>query len=489
MKEDRNLRRLSENLNDKNDVLFMPAPLQFRERDDYVPKGDETSNPPIGIMYIATYLNMKGYNCKILDIGLKSLSLLDTINYIRNINPRIVGISILTPSVVSAILLANEIKKTLPHIIVGCGGTHLCVDPTFIQRYTCFDFGVKGEGEIIMAEIMKKLDNGEKISGLYDGGYIKDLDSLPFPDYGLIDFKEYGYPLDDIGKRHAAISMITSRGCPFTCSFCCKSESRKYVRFRSVKNIADEIEKNYSISHGEYSFLDDAMTINQKNAGALCKEIINRKLKISWVAQIRADNLNLELAILMKKSGCRELFIGVESGDQRIRNEIIKKKVSDEDIFQVVRFCRIVGIRSSIFLMLGFPSEGKEEIEKTVNFPFVSKADIMGIHLTMLFPGSELYEHAIKSNIIPNNIVDLYISGKLGKDFSTWPKYVPEGLTLEYLEKARARAMRNYFLSFSFILRLLLYYFRFPKRIKYDAHNFRRALSLLSLGKSKVHWS
>lgn len=476
-------------MNNKTDVLFMPAPLQFREGDNYVPKGDETSTPPIGIMYIATYLNSNGYNCKILDIGLKRMSLQETIDYIRNINPRMVGISILTPSVTTAVSLAKEIKKTLPRIIVGCGGTHLCVDPTFIQRYPYFDFGVKGEGEIIMMEIMNKLDNGEKISGLYDGGYVKDLDSLPFPDYNLIDFKEYGSPLDKIGKRRAAITMVTSRGCPFACSFCCKTESRKYVRFRSVKNIADEIEKNYSISHGEYSFMDDAMTLNRKNSVALCKEIIKRKLKISWVAMTRADSLNLELALLMKKSGCRELFIGVESGDPRIRNEIIKKKVSDEDIFEVIRICRRVGIRSSIFLMLGFPSEGKEEIERTVNYSFISNADIMGIHLTMLFPGSELYEQAIKDSIIPGDIVDLYISGKLGKDFSSWPKYVPKGLTLEYLEKARGRAIRKYYLSPFFVFRLLLYYIRFPHRIKYDEHNYRRALAFLFSGKSVVAWS
>jgi radical SAM superfamily enzyme YgiQ (UPF0313 family) len=476
-------------MNEKVDVLFMPAPLQFRRGDNYVQKGDETSTPPIGIMYIATYLNSKGYNCKILDIGLKSMSLQETIAYIRKINPRVVGISILTSSVATAVSLAKEIKKTLPHIIVGCGGTHVCVDPTFIQRYPYFDFGVKGEGELIMVEIMKKLDNGEKISGLYDGGYIKDLDSIPFPDYNLVDFKEYGYPLDKIGKRHSAIAMITSRGCPFACSFCCKSESRKYVRFRSVKNIVDEIEKNYSISRGEYSFLDDTMTLNQKNVAALCKEIIKKKLKISWVAMARADTFNLELALQMKKAGCRELFIGVESGDERIRNEIIKKKVSDKTIFEAIRICRKVGIRSSIFLMLGFPEEGKKEVERTVKYPFISKADIMGIHLTMPLPGSELYEQAIEEGIIPYNLVDLYASGKLGEDFSSWHRYVPKGLTLEYLEKARARSIRKFYLSFSFIFRLLLYYIRFPNRIKYDKHMYRSAMVILFSGKSKVQWS
>jgi radical SAM superfamily enzyme YgiQ (UPF0313 family) len=324
---------------------------------------------------------------------------------------------------------------------------------------------------------------------LYDGGYVKDLESLPFPDYNLIDFKVYGNPNDKVGKRHATVSIMTSRGCPFKCSFCCKPESRKYIRFRSAKNIADEIEKNYQISNGDYQFLDDAMTLNKKNVIDLCKEIIRRKLKLSWMAMIRADNLDLELALLMKKSGCREIFIGVESGDPRIRNEVIKKKVSDETIFEAIKIARIVGIRSNIFLMLGFPTEGVEEIEKTINYCFISKVDIMGIHLTIPFPGSELYEQAIKDGIIPSNLIDLYISGELGKNFSAWPKYVPKGMTLEYLENARARALRRYYLSFAFISRLMFYYIRFPNRIKYDKTNFQNALAILCSGKSVVQLS
>ncbi len=473
----------------KVDVLFMPAPLQFKEGENYIPKGDEASCPAIGPMYIATYLNSMGYNCKILNIGLKSLSLSETIRYIKNINPRIVGISILTPTTITAVPLAREIKKKMPYIIVGCGGTHVCTDPTFIQRYPSFDFGVKGEGELIMLEILKKLDRSEKISGLYDGGYVKDLDSLPFPDYSLIDFEEYGNPWDKVGKRKASITIISSRGCPFACTFCCKPESRRYVRYHSAKNIVDEIEKNYPISHGEYTFGDDAMTLNQKNAAEVCKGIIERKLKISWTAMTRPDCLNLELVKLMKKSGCRELFLGVESGDPRIRNEVIKKKVSDETIFKAIKVCRRVGIRSSIFLMLGFPSEGEKEIERTASYPFISKADMMGIHLTCPLPGSELYGQAIKEKIIPVDLIDQFISGKLGKDFSCWPKYVPKGLTLKYLEKARARALRKYYLSPSFFSRLLLYYLRFPSRIKYDKHLYRSALPFLFSGKSIVQFS
>lgn len=483
------IKKMINNKKKKVDVLFMPAPIQFKSGKGYIPTGDETSTPPIGIMYIAAYLNSKGYNCKILDIGLKGLSLSETIRCIKRVNPRVVGISILTPSTITAVPLAREIKKKMPHVVVGCGGTHICVDPTFIQRYPYFDFAVKGEGELIMLEIMKKLDKKKKVSGLYNGGYVKDLDSLPFPDYNLIDFKEYGYPLDAVGKRWSAIAMITSRGCPFACSFCCKTESRKFVRYRSPKNIVDEIERNYPISRGEYSFLDDTMTLNQKNTNEVCKEIINRKLKISWVAMTRADCVSLGLAKLMKKSGCRELFLGVESGDPRIRNEVIKKKASDEAIFRAIKICRQVGIRSSIFLMLGFPTEGEKEIERTVNYPFLSRADIMGIHLTFPLPGSELWGEAVKEKIIPKDLVDQFIKGKLGKDFSCWPKYIPRGLTLEYLEKARSRALRNFYLSPGFFLRLLFYYFKSPSSIKYDKHLYQSALAILFSGKSKVQFS
>ena len=475
--------------NSKVDILFIPSPIKFKQGDNFIPKGDDTSTPPIGIMYIATFLNSQGYNCKILEVGLKGFSLQETIAYIKKISPRVVGISILTPSTITAVPLAREIKKKIPHIIIGCGGMHVSVDPTFIKRYPYFDFGVKGEGESIMLEIMKKLDVESKISGLYNGGYVKNLDTLPFPDYRLISFKEYGYPLDKIGERRAPIAMITSRGCPFSCSFCCKNESRNYVRFRSAKNIVDEIEKNYPISRGEYSFMDDTFTLNKRNAIEICKDIIKRKLKISWVAMTRADYIDIKLARLLKKSGCRELFLGVESGDFRIRNKVIKKKVSDEDIFKTIKICRFAGIRSSIFLMLGFPSENKKEVEKTINYPISSKADIMGIHLTLPLPGSELYKQSIKEKIIPKDIIDKYILGKLGKDFSSWPSYVPVGLSLNYLKKARAKALRKFYLSPYFLIHLLLYYIRFPFRIKYDKHLYRKAFSFLFRGKSIVQFS
>jgi len=471
------------------DVLFMPAPLQFKKGNHYKPKGDETSTPPIGLMYIASFLNSKGYKCQILDIGLKSLSLSETINYIKKVNPRVVGISILTPSTITAVPLAQEIKKKLPHILVGCGGTHVCVDPTFIKRYPYFDFGVQGEGEHIMLEIMKKLDSNKKISGMYNGDYIKDLDSLPFPDYSLIDFKEYGYPLDPVGKRWSPIAMTTSRGCPFSCSFCSKPESRRFVRFRSAKNIVDEIEKNYSISRGEYSFMDDTMTLNQPNMLEVCRLIMKRKLKISWCAMTRADCLTPRLARQMKKAGCRELFLGVESGDERIRNEVIGKHVSDKKIFRAIEICHQSGIRSSIFLMLGFPTEGRIEMEKTARYLVTSKADLMGIHLTCPLPGSRLFDQAIKEKIISKNIVDDFIAGKYGPDYSFWPKYVPKGLQLSDLESIRGNALRKCYLRLGFVFQLLSYYFKFPRRIKYDKHLYSSAFAILTSGKSKVQFS
>ncbi|MBU1043326.1 MAG: B12-binding domain-containing radical SAM protein [Candidatus Omnitrophica bacterium] len=471
------------------DVLFMSAPLQFKESENFVPSGDDTSSPPVGVMSIAAYLNSKGYNCKILDIGLKKMSLQEAVDFAKEMKPRMIGITILTPSTITAVPLANKIKKEIPEIVIGCGGMHVCVDPTFIERYPAFDFGVRGEGELIMLEILKKLDNGEKIAGLYEGDYVKDIDALPDPDYELIDFKEYGYPLDPIEKRETGFTIMSSRGCPFSCSFCCKTASRKYVRYRSPLKVVDEIQRNLSLSRGVYNFIDDTMTLNKKNCLEICAEIVKRKLKIQWLAMTRADSLDLELVKAMRKSGCREVFIGVESGDLRIRNQVIKKKVSDQAIKDAIKVCRKVGLRTSIFLMLGFPTEGIDEIQRTVNYPFTSKADIMGIHLTCPLPGSELYEQAIEEEIISGDIVDQFISGKLGKNYSAWPKYVPKGLTLDYMEKARAKAIRKFYLSPAFIFRLLQYYIRFPNRIKYDRHLYKSAWMILFKGRSKVQFS
>lgn len=470
------------------DVLFIPTPIKFRQPGQPNSRGDESSVPPLGLMYMASYLNSKGYHCQILEAGLKNLSLAETIRAVKRINPRVVGLSVLLPTTITAVALAKAIKKKLPHILVGCGGPHVCVDPTFIKRYPCFDFGIKGEGELVMFKIMKRLDRGEKIAGLYNGGYVKDLDSLPFPDYSLIHFEEYGYPLDKIGQRSTAVSLVSSRGCPFNCIFCCKTETRRFVRFRSPKNIVDEMEANYPLAKAGYSFVDDTMTLNQENTKKVCREIIKRDLKTSWIAMTRADCLSLRLARLMKKAGCRELLIGVEAGDERVRNEVVKKNVKDKDIAKAIKICRRAGIRSSLFLMLGFPTEGKKEIEKTVNYGLKFKADIIGIHLTCPIPGSELYHQAIQEGMIPADLVDQYIAGKIG-DYVNWPKYVPQGLTLDYLEKARARGLRRFYLNPQFAFRLLRYYLRFPSRIKYDKQLFKHGWKMLFKGRSEVQLS
>ncbi|MCG2685806.1 radical SAM protein, partial [Candidatus Parcubacteria bacterium] len=215
----------------------------------------------------------------------------------------------------------------------------------------------------------------------------------------------------------------------------------------------------------------------------LCDEILRRDLKITFEGHTRANLVDEELVAKMKEAGLVELIFGVESGNERIRNEVIGKGVTDEAIFKAVQLCRKYRIKASLYLMLGFPTEGEAEVEDTVSFPKKVRPNIFGLHITIPLPGAPLWEQAIAEGVVPADTIDRYVRGELGEGFNeNWPLYVPRGMTLEYLKEARARAYRGYYFSPNYLLRKLFQDLFSFKELKKDAGAF---FDLLRLGRAK----
>ena len=321
---------------------------------------------------------------------------------IKKISPDIVGITMLTGTYKSAQNIGKIIKEINKNIIVVVGGTHATVMSEEVIKNDCFDFVVRGEGEYTFLEIVNEkplhtikgltyIDKNGMIINNQDRDFIKNLDSIPFPSRDLYinsdKYMDYGY-------------IITGRGCPFECTFCASKKLwKKKVRFRSPKNVFDEIK----FVHEKYNtkffyFIDDTFTMNKNRTSEICKLLIKNNMDITWICDTRIDTLDEELLYIMKKSGCIRVKIGVESGSERIL-KMIKKRITKEQIRNTVSIIKKTGIEITIYLMIGFPTETNYESQETLDFAQELNPNYYSISILAPYPGTEIYDDIIKSNI------------------------------------------------------------------------------------------
>lgn len=472
-----------------SDVVLINSPIvlynNFKDKqENYLSDGDEFSFYPINLLYIASYIMSKGYTVKVVDPTAYGMTLDVIINILIEENPAIVGITAMTPSIQSAVVLGKEIKKLRMTTVLG--GIHISNDPDFIRRFPYFDYGVVGDGEVEFYKILL----GQRKKGLIFGDRVENLDSLPFPRRDLVDIKRYKRP-EQIRGEAFFIDILTSRGCAYSCSFCSIAQAGKKVRYRSAKNVCDEMEQTYDLCQGHYTFNDDCFTLNKAHVLGLAQEIIDRKIKCSFMASTRANCIDSDMMKALKRMGCKNLCFGVESGSERIRNEIIGKRVTDKDIIKAVGLCRKYGITSSLFLMAGLPTETKEDMKKTIKIGPRIKADYIGVHQTTPYPNSRIYQLAIKEGKIPADLVDQWASGSRGRDFrKAWMFYIPDGFTQkDMIDFKRAVYLRFYFDPF-WIMRKIWFWIRNPKRfLTEDLKLFKLLPHVIKFGGTKGQFS
>ncbi len=466
--------------NSKSDIIFISCPISFNYKLKVL--GDQKYWPPLGILYLAAVLEKDGRRVSIIDPAVTEMSMADILDRIADERPRIVGFSTLTPGLRTCVQLAEAIRKRFGDSITLCiGGSHISADPGFFHRFPLFDIAVTGEGEITFRDIVRRLMENEPVKGLFKGEPVQDLDEIPFPARHLVDIEKYTC------FTNREVALITSRGCPFDCIFCSRPAVSNKYRMRSAKNLIDEMTLFYAEGWKGYYFLDDILTLNKKHVMAFCNEIIARGLQIKWGSNTRADCVDEELIDKMAEAGCNVLLFGVESGNPRIRNEVIGKGVSDDKITAAIRMTNDRNIISGMFLMMGFPSEGLKEIEDTVRFAKRTKPSIIGIHLTKPMPGAEIFRRGIEEGIIEADIIDQYARGDLGEGFvEKWPVYVPANMTREALEKAKRKAILLFYLRPGWILKNLKRYLLNYRLLIFD---LKKAVSIISRGQSKESMS
>lgn len=378
--------------------------------------------PSLGICYIAGVLEKAGHKVEIIDAYVEGISLKKLLSLLKKSKPDIMGVTFTTENRFQAFSVIQKVKHILPGTITIAGGPHasLATEDT-LSNIPELDYIVRGEGEETIVELASAIKNKasvDHINGLsyrannkihhnFNRPLIPNLDAVPFPAWHLVPWEKYNFTLDVPGKGVLrAASMMTSRGCPFTCNFC--SSSRLWgrtCRMRSVDNIIEEINilKNKYRIKALWIF-DDTFTVSKKRVQEFCNKILEKNWDISWFCEVRVDTVDRDLLALMKKSGCYSIGFGVESGSQRIIDEVIGKKISLEQVKSTAEICSELGIVSNPFFIFSHPGETKEDIEKTMEMIKTwPKPSSISLSLLHVYPGTKLEEIAKEAGIIPKD--------------------------------------------------------------------------------------
>lgn len=365
----------------------------------------------VGPMYISAMVKSNGHECE-LEIGHKPE---DFQEIIEKYNPDIIGFSVMSGSHNWARKMAIALKEKY-NVTTLFGGAH----PTFFQdfiREEGVDYLVRGEGEESMLDILNAIDNKTSflntpnLSYLDSEGKVKhnplrnlqdNMDYYPYPDRHL-------YQTLDKNQERQVRNVITSRGCPFHCSFCFEDAMRalykgkgKYVRIREIDEVIQEcieLKKNTPVE--VIYFADDVFGMNR----SWLYEFLERykeEVDLPFICLVRADLVaaDREYAFNLAKGGCQSVFFGVESGNEDLRNQVLKKQLDDKQIITAAELLHEAGITFRTYNILGLPDETLEDAYSTVELNIKIKADYPWCSIFSPFPGTELSDYALQKGYL-----------------------------------------------------------------------------------------
>ncbi len=437
----------------------------------------DTTVPPLGILYLASYIraNSPQLSPVIVDAAAEKLSLAGILERIEAERPFVIGISSMTPQLQGAVELAGAIKTRFKDgVKIFLGGPHISADPGFIDRFPgLFDYAIQGEGEKTFCVSLQALRAGRAIPRVQEGDPEADLDRIPFPARDLLARKHYG----------PAASLIYSRGCPYDCYYCSRPSISRKVRYRSAKNMIDEILMVFPGLKGKADFQDDTFTLDRNKVLEFCSEVCAKKLSLEWRCNSRIDLVDEELLSAMKRAGCALIHFGIESGNERVRREVIRKgSFSNQRIFEVLRLCRKAGIRAAGYFMIGHPGETETEINETRAMILGSGLDLMGLSIPTPFPGSGLFEIARAQGVISDDIIDKFTRKEFGDGYTGhYPVFTPAGISRDRLFASMQEINRKFYLNGRMFFRRLSEDIVSPRALCRDA---RDLFSLIMKGVS-----
>lgn len=387
--------------------------LPFWDREEQWGKwkrGAGNNNFNLGMAYIAGMLRQHGYPVKVCDPQFLPGGRQDLEQYLRQQRFDLIGIACFTPTVTQAFAMSRFCKSVWPGAKIVLGGGHPTIMPaTVLEECASVDFAISHEGEITMLDLAGALERemaGETIdwsaiSGLtWRSGdqvtvnavrpFIADLDTLPRPAYELFPLNHYRLQ-PTAYKRLPTYTMLVSRGCPYRCTFCCgyRMLGRK-MRYRSVPKVLEDMA--YLIDqHGARGFMfqDTSMPCSRRWMTEFCEALLVQGLDVTWMCYSRADHVDRELLVLMKKAGCYGISFGVESANQKSL-DLIKKGMTVEQNIEAVRTALDLGLYVTATYILGLPGETEADARRTIALARRLATHIAHFFLPLPYPDTEM---------------------------------------------------------------------------------------------------
>lgn len=384
----------------------------------------EDLDAPFSLMYLAAVAEKCGWNAQILDME----TLHDPVP-----EADIYGVTSSSPQWPDTIRLSERLANEFPESLTIIGGNHISADPEGFKD-TSFHSAVLGEGEVTLSKILDFYP--DLYPHAYSGEHIEDLDEIPFPARHLVDWSKYKRGIY-WGKEllAPAVSMITSRGCPYNCVFCGSHVVfGREARFRSVQNVVSEIVHVIdTLGYGGFNFHDDTFCLNRQRVIQLCDEFA--KLNIVWRCLTRADTVDEKMLGAMAKAGCKEIILGVESGSQTVLDRL-RKGVTVAQNLRAMQLIKKAGIQLKVGVIVGSPGETWVTVEETKQLLKACPPDYWNVSVFTPFPGSAAWKepekHGVK--ILTRNLREYAM---VGKDFKGNVVVETEKMTKQDIESAR----------------------------------------------------
>jgi len=446
-----------------------------------------TVSEPLGIAYLAAVLIQNGHDVEVLDCLAERYDRSALEAFLRQKKYDVIGISTYTPDwhITKKNLLI--IKEIQPDSIAVIGGPHVnSMVRAGLYKYLFndsdfFDFAVYGEGEQAFLDLVRAIadkKNTDNIDGIlwknHDGEshmnlprkLINDVNAIPFPALEYLPLAKYKRTPSSY-KRPPVRSVLTARGCPYSCIFCDRGAFGPSIRRRSVGNVMAEVDRLVEkFKTKELRIWDDVFTMDEKFTIEICNEL--KRYDLVWSCNGRVNMITPNMLKHMKSAGCWSIDLGIESGNDRIL-KAINKKFNIQEASEAIKMVKEAGMEARAFFILGFPEETIETVRDTINFALSNDIDYATFYLPQAYPGTRLYEIAKKEEALEIDYSKYLITGKEAS-------YINKNIGLENIQLFQRKAYASFYKRPSYIARRML-----KIRSMEDVKRYLSAMSILKI--------
>ena len=460
------------------ELLLINAAHSFLETHQARPKKSRQNElflyPPLGMLYVAAAVEQAGFEVACIDAPAEALTVEECIDQACAYDPKIVGISATTPQARSAVHIARGLREELDgKVSVGFGGTHSRLDTEFVSKYPVFDWQLGNRnaneaayGEVSVPKIVRKLLDGHEVKGFIQADPIGDIDSIPFPARHLLDSKLYRTPM----YSGTFTALLTSRGCPWHCTFCAIPALNRRLMYRSAENVKQEIEQcKEQFRLRNFQLVDDIFLVNKSVSLATVDAIADCGIHFGFQTRVRLLHMRGEETVeKLAMSGCKEISLGIEHGNAQVRFRN-GKDFTDAMLKEVVGWCRKYGIETNFFYIIGLIGETPETTWNTVNYFKVVEPTYQEIHLCIPYVGTEIFNYGVQEGLLPMDVWDQWIRGESASP----PIFIPPTMTREFMVQAQKEGYKRFYFRPGYMLQRL-------RRDLFDWHSLARDCQIAS---------